>query len=40
FIRFDKKKSDEVKRSQSDKFASISAVWDKFVRNSQSCYKL
>ncbi|CAD1472523.1 unnamed protein product, partial [Heterotrigona itama] len=35
-----KRKSDQVQRLQSDKFASISAVWDMFVQNSQSCYKL
>ncbi|CAD1470560.1 unnamed protein product, partial [Heterotrigona itama] len=27
-------------RLQSDKFASTSAVWDQFIENSQSCYKL
>ncbi|CAD1477750.1 unnamed protein product, partial [Heterotrigona itama] len=30
----------EMISRKSDKFASIPAVWDKFIRNSQSCYKL
>ncbi|XP_033353066.1 uncharacterized protein LOC117235294 [Bombus vosnesenskii] len=38
FIRFDKK-DDRSQRLKNDKFALISTVWDKFIENSQNCYK-
>jgi len=38
FIRFDKK-SERSQRLRSDKFALVSAVWDKFIENSQNSYK-
>ena len=38
FIRFDKK-SERSKRLQNDKFALISEIWNKFIENSQACYK-
>jgi len=37
-IRFDKK-SERSKRLQNDKFALISEIWNKFIENSQACYK-
>ena len=37
FIRFDKK-SERVSRVKRDRFIMISAVWDKFIENCQSCY--
>lgn len=39
FLRFDKK-SIRSQRLQTDKFALISTVWNKFIENSQNCYKL
>ena len=38
FIRFDKK-DNRSHRLKNDKFALISTVWDKFIENSQNCYK-
>ena len=38
FIRFDKK-SERNQRLQTNKFALISEIWDRFIENSQSCYK-
>lgn len=38
FLRFDKK-SIRSQRLQTDKFALISTVWNKFIQNSQNCYK-
>lgn len=38
FIRFDKK-SERSQRLKSDKFALVSAVWDRFIENSMNCYK-
>ena len=38
FIRFDKR-SERSERLQTDKFALISETWNRFVSNSQACYK-
>ena len=38
FIRFDKK-DDRSRPLKNDKFALTSTVWDKFIENSQNCYK-
>ena len=38
FIRFEKK-DDRSQRLKNDKFALTSTVWDKFIENSQNCYK-
>jgi hypothetical protein len=38
FIRFDKR-SERAAKSKSDKFAMISTVWDRFIINSQNCFK-
>ena len=38
FIRFDQR-NQRSHRLQTDKFALISKVWNKFVENSQNCYK-
>jgi len=38
FVRFDKK-TDRSERLKSNKFALISDVWDRFIENSQNCYK-
>ncbi|XP_074485815.1 uncharacterized protein LOC141764447 isoform X1 [Sebastes fasciatus] len=38
FLRFDKKKTRRA-RLQDDKFALVSATWNKFVQNSIACYK-
>lgn len=38
FIRFDNK-SKRSQRLQTDKFALISTVWNKFIENCQNCYK-
>ena len=32
-------KDDRSQRLKNDKFALISSVWDKFIENSQNCYK-
>ena len=37
-IRFDKK-NERSQRLQTDKFALVSEVWNKFIENSQMCYK-
>lgn len=38
FIRFDKK-NERSQRLRTDKFAMISEVWNRFIANSQNCYK-
>lgn len=38
YIRFDKK-NQRSQRLQTDKFALVSAVWDKFIENSKNCFK-
>ena len=38
YIRFDKK-SERSQRLQTDKFSMISTIWDRFIENSQNCYK-
>lgn len=38
FIRFDKK-HERSQRLKSNKFALISEIWDRFIENSQNCYK-
>lgn len=38
YIRFDNR-NQRSQRLQTDKFALFSAVWDKFIENSQKCYK-
>ena len=38
FIRFDKK-NERSERLKTDKFALISKTWNKFIQNSQACYK-
>ncbi|XP_033178751.1 piggyBac transposable element-derived protein 4-like [Bombus impatiens] len=38
FIRFDKK-SERSQRLRNNKFAMVSTVWDRFIENSQNCYK-
>ncbi|XP_071039876.1 piggyBac transposable element-derived protein 4-like [Parasteatoda tepidariorum] len=38
FIRFDKR-NQRSQRLKTDKFALISLIWDKFIQNSQACYK-
>nr|XP_033199850.1 uncharacterized protein LOC117162111 [Bombus vancouverensis nearcticus] len=38
FIRFDKK-SERSQRLRINKFAMVSTVWDRFIENSQNCYK-
>lgn len=38
YIRFDKR-NQRSQRLQTDKFALVSAVWDKFIENSQNCFK-
>ena len=38
FIRFDKK-NQRSERLQTDKFALISEIWNRFISNSQACYK-
>ncbi|XP_025160794.1 piggyBac transposable element-derived protein 4-like [Harpegnathos saltator] len=38
FIRFDKK-NERSERLKTDKFALISKIWEKFIENSQACYK-
>lgn len=38
FIRFDKK-NERSKRLNTNKFALISKIWEKFIENSQACYK-
>lgn len=39
FIRFDKKKNQRSERLQTDKFALISEIWNRYISNSQACYK-
>lgn len=38
YIRFNKK-DQRSQRLQTDKFALVSAVWDKFIENSKNCFK-
>jgi hypothetical protein len=38
YIRFDKR-NERSQRLQTDKFALVSAVWDKFIENSRNCFK-
>lgn len=38
YIRFDKR-NQRSQRLQTDKFALVSAIWDKFIENSQNCFK-
>lgn len=38
FLRFDKKETRRV-RLQDDRFALVSATWNKFIQNSIACYK-
>lgn len=38
FIRFDKR-TERSERLQTDKFALISELWNRFISNSQACYK-
>lgn len=38
YIRFDKR-NQRSQRLQTDKFALVSAVWDKFIENSRNCFK-
>ena len=38
FIRFDKR-NERSQRLQTDKFALVSTVWDKFIENSQNSFK-
>lgn len=38
FIRFDKR-TERSRRLQTNKFALVSEIWDKFIENSQACYQ-
>ena len=38
FIRFDKR-TERSRRLQSNKFALVSKIWDRFTENSQACYQ-
>ena len=38
FIQFDKK-SERSQRLRTNKFAMVSTIWDRFIENSQNCYK-
>ena len=38
FIQFDKK-NERSQRLRTNKFAMVSTVWDRFIENSQNCYK-
>lgn len=38
FIRFDKR-TERSRRLQTNKFALVSEIWDKFIENSQTCYQ-
>lgn len=38
FIRFDKR-TERSRHLQTNKFALVSEIWDKFIENSQACYQ-